>query len=60
MSPWVCDGVAGLECTMYSKCLSTFRNLICNDQSVSHCHYVPFTMPGTGNTRMNKIGSWPS
>jgi len=27
-SQWVCEGIAGLECTMYSKCLSTFRNLM--------------------------------
>ena len=33
MSLWACEGVAGFECTVYFKGLSTFRNLIYNDQS---------------------------
>lgn len=32
MSLWACEDIAGFECTVYLKGLSTFRNLIYNDQ----------------------------
>lgn len=60
MSRWICEGIAGLEGTVCTKCLSASRKLIYDDQSVTHCHYVPFAMQGTGHTKMSKIGSWPS
>lgn len=33
MSLWACEGIAGFECTVYLKGLSTLSNLIYNDQS---------------------------